>query len=416
LPERRKIAVVLKGYPRLSETFIAQELLGLEREGFELALIAMRRPTDGKRHPVHSEIKAEVFYLPEYLHHEPIRVLRALAAMLRVERFRQAMKVFFRDFLHDPTLHRIRRLGQAAVLAKEWPQGAQWLHAHFIHTPASVAAYASIITGIPWTCSAHAKDIWTTPRRELTQKIAAARFVVTCTRAGLGHLARISGSSSKLVLSYHGIDLDRFVTFPGSRPFRNGSDKNDPVVILSVGRLVEKKGYDVLLRALALLPQGLAWRFVHVGGGAEQLGDLAALSDSLGIAGRILWRGAQAQEDVFRYYREADLFALACRIANDGDRDGLPNVLVEAGSQKLACITTDVAGVTEFLADGISGIVVEPDNPAVFAKALLRLIRDPEYRARLGEAAERVVRERFDHHSSVRQLAQLFEDEWRRLQ
>jgi glycosyltransferase involved in cell wall biosynthesis len=276
-----------------------------------------------------------------------------------------------------------------------------------------VASYASILTGIPWTCSAHAKDIWTTPKRELKQKIAAARFVVTCTKAGLEYLAKVSGSRSKLSLSYHGIDLDRFMTFPGSRPMRNGSDKNDPVVILSVGRLVEKKGYDVLLRALALLPQGVAWRFVHVGGGAEHLGDLATLADALGIGDRIMWKGAQAQEDVVRHYREADLFALACKIARDGDRDGLPNVLVEAGSQKLACVTTEVAGVTEFLADGISGIVVEPGNPAVLAKALLRLIRDPEYRARLGEAAERIVRQRFDHQSSVRQLAQLFEDEWR---
>jgi glycosyltransferase involved in cell wall biosynthesis len=412
LPPRKTTAVVLKGYPRLSETFIAQELLGLEKAGFELVLISLRRPTDSKRHPIHDEIRGKIHYLPEYLHDEPLRVLRSIFKSMGFPGFWRALSAFAGDFLHDPTRHRMRRFGQAAVLAAEWPKRAEWLHAHFIHTPASVTAYASLITGVPWSCSAHAKDIWTTADRDLAKKIYAARWIVTCTKAGLNHLRRLTTGKTKLFLIYHGIDLTRFGKFSGSRPGRNGLQLSDPVMILSVGRAVEKKGYDVLLHALAMLPRGLAWRFVHIGGG-ERVDALKALGDSIGLSDRILWMGAQAQGEVLNHYRQADVFALACRIGSDGDRDGLPNVLVEACSQKLACVSTDVSGVTELLTDGVDGIVVEPDNPQVFAKALVRLITDPAYRVQLGEAAEQNVRQRFDYRSSVRQLVELFENEWR---
>ena len=140
MPERRRIAIVLKGYPRLSETFIAQEILGLERAGLDLALVALRRPTDTKRHPVHDEIRAPVLYLPEYLHEEPLRVAKAILKALPRPGFWKALAATARDFARDPTRNRIRRFGQASVLAAELPGGTGWLHAHFIHTPASATA------------------------------------------------------------------------------------------------------------------------------------------------------------------------------------------------------------------------------------------------------------------------------------
>jgi glycosyltransferase involved in cell wall biosynthesis len=410
LSERRKIAVVLKGYPRLSETFIAQELLGLERAGLELVLVALRRPTDAKRHPVHDEIKAPVHYLPEYLHEEPWRVFRSLLACLPKPGFLRAARAFVRDLGRDLTRNRFRRFGQALVLAAEWPGEAEWLHAHFIHTPASVTAYASLLRGVPWTCSAHAKDIWTSPDWELAGKLASACWVVTCTRTGFEHLKALAGGKGRVHLSYHGLDLARFGPFDGMRPERDGSDPADPVLLVSVGRAVEKKGYDTLMRALALLPANLSWRFEHIGGG-EQLDRLKVLADELGIADRVRWKGALAQEEVLAHYRHADIFALACRIAADGDRDGLPNVLVEAASQKLTCVSTDVSGVPELLTDGENGLVVPPDDPAALAGALERAIREPALRERLGEAADRRVRGHFDHMSSIRQLKALFEEE-----
>lgn len=407
----RKIAIVLKGYPRLSETFIAQELLGLERAGHDLVLVALRRPTDRKRHPVHDEIRAAVHYLPEYLHDEPWRVFRAFIKSLPRAGFWRALGPFLLDLLRDRTRNRVRRFGQALVLVAEWPDDATWLHAHFIHTPASVTAYASMIAGVPWTCSAHAKDIWTSADWELSEKLQRARWTVTCTRSGFDHLKSLTVEKSRVHLSYHGLDLDRFPVFEGEHSRRDGSESGAPVRIMSVGRAVAKKGFDVLLKALSLLPADLNWRFEHIGAG-DLTKDLRAMAENLGLANRVRWNGALDQRDVLMRYRESDIFALACRIAADGDRDGLPNVLVEASSQRLACVSTAVSGVPELLEDGENGLVVPPEDPRALAAALERLIRNPDLRRRLGAAAEKRVRMEFDHHSSVSQLIDLFQDEW----
>jgi len=412
LPDNRKIVVVLKGYPRLSETFIAQELLGLEQAGFDLTLVALRRPTDKKRHPVHDEIRAPVHYLPEYLHEEPLRVFRSWRKARKLPGFKAAFSAFLADLRRDFTRNRFRRLGQAAVLAAEWPQGGAWLHAHFIHTPASVARYASLMTGTPWTCSAHAKDIWTSENWELSDKLESTRWTVTCTHTGFDHLKKLAGGKDNVHLSYHGLDLTRFAPFEGTRPPHDGSNAAETVTILSVGRAVEKKGYDVLLRALALLPGNLHWRFEHIGSGPE-IATLKALASELGIEARIDWRGALDQKDVLDAYRRSDIFALACRITADGDRDGLPNVLVEASSQRLVCVSTAISGVPELLRDGENGLLVPPDNPQELAYALERLIIAPGLRARLADAAEERVRTHFDNKVSIRQLTALFEQEWR---
>jgi glycosyltransferase involved in cell wall biosynthesis len=340
-------------------------------------------------------------------------VFRGLFNSLRQPGFFPALRAFLTDLRRDPTRNRARRFGQAVVLAAELPEDTSWLHAHFIHTPASVVAYTSLITGIPWTCSAHAKDIWTSPDWDLAHKLDHARWVVTCTRAGFQHLEKLSGAGRRVHLSYHGLDLDRFGPLRGNRPKRDGSNPADPITILSVGRAVKKKGYDILLRALALLHGELSFRFVHAGGG-EELEALKALASSLGLDGVTVWSGALAQDDILALYRRSDIFALACRVAKDGDRDGLPNVLVEACSQGLACVSTNIAGVPELLTHEVDGLLAEPENPQALAGMLARLIRDPALRERLGQAAEQRVREHFDHRSSIRQIVGLFELEWDR--
>jgi glycosyltransferase involved in cell wall biosynthesis len=269
------------------------------------------------------------------------------------------------------------------------------------------------MTGVPWTCSAHAKDIWTSPDWELSEKLDHARWTVTCTRNGFDHMRELTEAREQVHLSYHGLDLSRFGPFEGRHSDRDGSDEADPVRILSVGRAVEKKGYDVLFRALALLPADLHWRFQHIGGG-DQLPKLKALAAKLGIAGRVSFNGAMAQEEVLRHYRQADVFALACRVAANGDRDGLPNVLVEAASQRLVCVSTAVSGVPELLVDGQNGFVVAAEDPGALARALETALRDPALRRRLGDAAEERVRQEFDHNASIRTLTRLFEEEWKR--
>lgn len=400
------LAVVLKGYPRLSETFIAQELLGLERAGFRLWLVSLRHPTDKKRHPVHDEIKAPVTYLPEYLYQEPGRVLRALVRALPRPGFWRALAAFGRDLIRDPTPNRGRRFGQALVLAAEWPADAVAIYAHFLHTPASVARYAAMVLGVPWAVSAHAKDIWTSPDWDLREKLGSVGWAVTCTRMGYEHLRALSPRPERVNLSYHGLDLTRFPHWQGTRGARDGADPADPVRLISVGRAVPKKGYDVLLHALALLPADLSWRFTHIGGGAE-LASLRALAEQLGLSGRIQWQGAQDQQAVLAAYRASDLFALDCKITPDGDRDGLPNVMVEAASQRLCCIGTTISGIPELFTDDETGLLVAPEDPAAMARALERAMRDPGLRARLGAAAEARVRRDFNAETSIHQLSAL---------
>jgi len=292
---RLKLVIVLKGYPRLSETFIAQEILGLEQIGIELVLVSLRHPTDIRRHAMHNEIQAPVVYLPEYLHDEPLRVLRAMVKSLRRTGIRGAFfnvcKRFIADLRTDFTRNRVRRFGQAIVLAAEWPEGGTWLHAHFIHTPASVAQYASGLLQVPWTVSAHAKDIWTSNDRELSQKLGSAKWAVTCTRVGHAHLQALAPQPSTVHLSYHGLDLERFPPFKRELSVNEGSCRDQPVTILSVGRAVDKKGFDILLHSLADLPEEIHWRLVHVGDGA-QLKTLKSLAGELSIAERISWQGA----------------------------------------------------------------------------------------------------------------------------
>jgi glycosyltransferase involved in cell wall biosynthesis len=179
------------------------------------------------------------------------------------------------------------------------------------------------------------------------------------------------------------------------------------VMVLSVGRAVEKKGYDDLLDALSLLPPDLPWRFVHIGAGAGAE-RLKWQANRLGLDGRIEWRGTQAQPEVLAAYRAAGLFVLAAKVAKDGDRDGLPNVLLEAQSQALPCIATRLPGIAELIEDGRNGLLVAPSDPRQLAAALERLIRNPELRRRLGAAGEALVRRDFDMQAGIASLAERF--------
>jgi glycosyltransferase involved in cell wall biosynthesis len=315
--------------------------------------------------------------------------------------------VWLGDFLRDPTPNRVRRFGQALVLAAELPAEIGHLHAHFLHTPASVARYAALICGLGWTVSAHAKDIWTTPDWEKREKLGEAEWAVTCTASGRSHLASMAPQPGRVALCYHGLDLDRFSSPPPQPEERDGSDRERPVVLLSVGRAVAKKGYDDLLAALALLPPDLGWCLVHIGGGVLAA-DLRREAERLGLAARIEWRGACAQPEVLAAYRNADLFVLAAKITADGDRDGLPNVLLEAQSQRLACVATTVSGIPELIEDGRTGVLVPPGEPQALARALAALIRDPVRRAALGAAGEHRVRTRFAMTAGIDQLAHRF--------
>lgn len=406
--EKSQIAFVLKGYPRLSETFIAQEIHSLLGLGLNIAIYSLRHPTDASHHPIHEEITASVNYLPEYLHHEPRRVFKSVLAVLKRPGLRAALSIWWKDIKRDPSRSRLRRLGQGIVLAAELPENTGALHAHFLHTPASVTQYAAHIRGLPWSCSAHAKDIWTSPEWELREKLNDCQWLTTCTAANTDYLSNLSGKHN-VSLNYHGVDLQRFPEVMDKTTKHDGTSAEQTVQLLSVGRAVSKKGYAELMKALATLPPQLHWQFTHIGGG-ELLEQLKQQTQQLGIDDRCHWLGAQPQQLVLEYYAKADLFVLNSKIDDNGDRDGLPNVIVEAQSQGLAVLSTNISGIPELIKQGENGILVEQKDTPALSVALAKLISEPDFRNQLGREGNRKVRTLFDKDINIQQLFEQFTD------
>jgi glycosyltransferase involved in cell wall biosynthesis len=403
-PMDARVAVVLKGWPRLSETFIAQEIAGLEDRGVNLEIWSLRQPTDRHRHPVHERVRARIVYLPEYLKDDPRRVWAGWRKARALPGYAKAWPSFLADLRRDPTANRLRRWGQAMVLAAELPAGIERLHAHFLHTPSSVTRYAALMRGLPWSVSAHAKDIWTSEPWEAAEKLADCSWAVTCTALGAERLRALAPQPDKVRLVYHGLDFAHLPAPAPVPPRRNGTDPADPVVVLSIGRKVEKKGFDDLLEALAKLPRTLHWRFEHIGAG--ELGDvLKAEAARLGIAERCTWLGAQPQKQVFAALARADLFVLASKKAADGDQDGLPNVLMEAAHQGVAIVSTRAAAIGEFIDDGDNGLLVPPSAPDQLALALARMITHPDLRRQFAHRAAEIVRTRFSFDAGVDWIA-----------
>ena len=403
----RSIGVVLKGYPRLSETFVAQELRALEQRGLLLAVFSLRRSTDAAAHPLHGEIKAPVTYLPEYLHHGPLRVFRAWRKARRMPGYRPALAAWRKDLWRDRTRNRARRFGQALVLASEMPADIVHLHAHFLHTPASVARYAAMLRGIGWSVSAHAKDIWTIPEWEKREKLAHCTWATTCTACNATHLRELAPKARPVDLVYHGIDILRFPPPRNIGSMADGRDARSPVTLLTVGRAVDKKGFDDLLQALAALPAEQHWQLLHIGDGPRRA-MLERMARELRLDDRVRWLGPQLHDVVLDAYRTADIFVLPSRIASDGDRDGLPNVLLEAQSQRVACVSTRVSGIPELIVDGVTGLLVPPRAPDALRAALSRLIGDPSLRRALGDAGYTRTTTLFSLDAGADRLAQRF--------
>jgi glycosyltransferase involved in cell wall biosynthesis len=403
------ICVVVQGWPRISTTFIAQELVGLEQEGIRLWLANFGR-ADKLRHAIHDQLRAPVHKLPNAPFAQPLRMASAWLKIRRLPGFRHAWELFRADRSNDRSMRRINDFGRGILLAAEMPPEGGMIYAHFIKSATSIARYAAAILDLPLAASAHAKDIWTTPEWDQAAKLAQMRWLTTCTGPGAEYLAKLTDDPRKVHLIRHGLAFARFPADPPTRPPRDGS--GDPVQLLTVGRAVEKKGFDVLIDALAGLPRTLNWRLHHIGYG-KLVDDLDAQARRAGIADRITWHGAQEQASVIQHYRTSDLFVLPAREAVDGDRDGLPNVLMEAQSQALACLSTNFSAIPELIVDGETGLLVPPGDVEALRAALEHLIRSPEERNRLGHAGFARVREHFRSEDGIRKIAALLREGFR---
>ncbi|WP_150525029.1 glycosyltransferase family 4 protein [Roseibium sediminis] len=400
-----RIAVVVKGYPRLSETFIAQEILGLERRGVPILIVALRKPYDPYIHELHRQISADVLYLPEYVKDDPARVAKAKRWAEKQPTYAAAKALFDADYAQESNANRQRRWAQGCVFAHELPEDVTWIHTHYLHTPCSAARYAAHLAGKGWSFSAHAKDIWTSEEWDLRTKLDDAAWGVTCTKVNVDHLKSLTKTPDKVELVYHGLDFSGFPEPAEKGSGRDGS--GDAVQLVSVGRAVEKKGYDDLLAALASLPETLNWHFTHIGGG--ELSDaLKAQAATLGLSERITWRGAQPREEVIKACQASDLFVLPSKLAKSGDRDGLPNVLMEAQSMGLCCLSTAVSAIPELIIPGKTGVLVPPADPKALGVELGKLIASPAERERMGKAAAHHVRCHFATEPGLDHLAEKF--------
>jgi glycosyltransferase involved in cell wall biosynthesis len=383
------LCIVVKAFPRLSETFITRELEALEARGHAFQ-IASLRAKEKTANLVSHGVSSHVCYLPEYLHEQPVRVARAWAKVRQYPGYAEAWTAFRKDLRRDITRNRLRRFGQACVLAAELPDGTRHLHAHFAHTPASVARYAAIIRRLTFSMSAHAKDIWTTPDWDLTDKLKQTRFVAVCNGAGADRLKQLNPAASIQLWPHMLADLSSPACGAGGLAKPEGRRREDgrtadsnPIRLITVARAVPKKGLDTLLDALAQVPPEPKWTWTHIGGGPD-LDALKSLAAQHPFGDRLTLLGAQPHAQVIEALNQSDIFILPAKVADDGDRDGRPNALLEAMSAGLACISTPVGGVPEIIAGGRDGLICEPSE---LAQTIRQLINNAHLRAQLGSAA-----------------------------
>jgi colanic acid/amylovoran biosynthesis glycosyltransferase len=393
----RPIAYILKMFPRFSETFILSELLELERQGVALRIFSLREPDDGIVHGEVALVRGAVTYVrlgqvaaavrahARVLRRAPLRYVRAFASALRPRR-RSSVRHFLK----------------AGVIADHVQQERlRHLHAHFASTAASVALHVHRLTGVPYSFTAHAKDIYRhdLDLGHLRTKLDEARFAVTVSDYNRDHLTRLGGD--EVVRIYNGLDLRRFVP--------NGATRDDPPLVLAVGRLVEKKGFDVLIEACGLLRDGgVRFRCLIVGKG-ELKRNLQQLIAAHELEQHVELSGPLPREQLLELFPRASVLAAPCVVGGDGNRDGLPTVLTEALALKVPVVATPVTGIPELVEDGRTGLIVPERDAAALAAAIRRLVEQPETAQRLATAGRARVEQAFDLRANVRELRALFD-------
>ena len=388
---RPLIGFLLKTYPKLSETFILNEILELERQGLNLHIFSLRCPQKRRTHPGIAQVKAPVTYLPSLLpEFNPVQEKELLDAHLAL--FHQDNGTYFRAlqfYMERPEERRLHEFLQGGYLAWKLQQlGITHLHAHFANVPTATAEIAQAFTGLSYSVTAHAKDIYLSDNGALDRRMAKAEFVLTCTDYNRRYLEQISTSRTPIHLAYHGLDVTRFSPKPRTQ-------QSDVPLILSVGRFCEKKGFPYLLQACHTLKQvGVPFRCAIVGYGPLEKSIRHQIS-VLGLNEQITLVGKLTQDQLIEYYQQADIFVLPCLVTDDGDRDGIPNVLLEAMAMEVPVISTNISGISELVESNQNGVLVPEKDALSLTQALEALMRQPELRTALGKAGRLTVMEKF---------------------
>jgi len=395
---QRHIGYVLKRFPRISETFVAAELIELARQGEWVTVFAVSRPEEPFEHGFLEELEARVVYLPHRPLREPVRTLRGVAHAARVHPSRWLRVAA--GSLWPLRRKGLRRLLQASVLRRELAlAGIDHQHAHFATTAARVAGLVRRMGGPTYSVTTHAKDIYheDVEVAHLRDRLLDASFVATVSEGNRRHLEGLLGINGRLRVVHNSVDLRRL-------PWRER--RPEPGLVVSVGRLIEKKGIDDLVTACGMLAsRGTPARLEIVGHGPLRA-ELESAAGAAGVDAR--FHGALPQELTLELLRRASVFSLPCVVASTGDRDGLPTSVLEAMALGVPVVTTGVNGLSEAVLDGQTGLTVPERDPAALAAALERVLGDPGLAERLGGEARRHVEQSFDLRRSVGLLRSLF--------
>ncbi len=417
-PECRPVVCYLtKRFPRLSETFILDEILGLEANGIPLRLFAIADPAESAVQPDVGRVASPVTYL------RTGSGWRSKASDY-ARFFRAHGRLFWRDpsrwcavVGHIAVARRsrasVKHFLEAGAMATEMEAvGGDHLHAAFAHGPASIAHFVHLLTGKPFSFAAHAKDLYLSTPDILATKVAASTFVLACSSSAATELRRIVAAhpdpsvnvhTDKVVLAPHGVDIDRFRPEWADRP----PDSGRMLRVLAVGRLVAKKGYPTLLAALAALDAaGVNFR-CHIVGGGPLRDDLADMVARFGLDSRVTLCGTRTQQQIVEEYHHADVFVQASVVTADGDRDGIPNSVLEAMASGLAVVATAVAGIPEVVRNAKTGFLVDPSDSDALAGALKTLAADPELGVAMGGAARCFVVDHFSRRECIGPVALL---------
>jgi glycosyltransferase involved in cell wall biosynthesis len=400
--ESVRIAYIVRAYPRLSETFIVQEVLQMEARGARLVLFAFKDPGERIHNPAINQVQAPVFYLEPANLKEWLQLAAEHGRLLFTSplRYGETLILAFQSVISGG---RFRPFFLAARLTRFVRElGIEHLHAHFANKPTAIARYASVLMGVPFSFTAHAKDLYLSAPDSIAGKAIRAKFITTCTGYNAAYLRDIllPADRDKVCTVYHGVDTKRFSP-------NTTRAAHDPPVIVSVGRLVPKKGHTHVVEAAQLLRErGVRFRLDIYGQGDLRI-PLQEQIDEAGLADTIRLHGARTQDDLIDVYRHADAFVLAPVVTESGDRDGIPNVLLEAMGTGLPAVSTTISGIPEVITDGVNGLLVPSGDPAALAGALECLITDAMVRRRLGTRASQSIRDRFDAEENAERMASL---------
>jgi glycosyltransferase involved in cell wall biosynthesis len=411
-----RVIYLVRSWPRLSQTFVVEEILALERRGVDLVVVALTRSGEDLVQPQVGAVRAPVLLLEAASLRGRLRdhvtvLRRCPRRYLATAAYALTRPWLARGYTRSSAPRCWSDAVQVAALVLDLVAGAPagahrptHLHAHFAHDPALVGALTTRLTGLPFSITAHARDLVQTPPRALAARLRHADAVITCCAANVAHLRAVLPASAlpPVHLVHHGVRLD---TLPTDRP---GPSTTLVPSIVSVGRLVEKKGYADLLRALTRLrATGQPFTCAIYGDGPLRA-ELEELRDTLGLADRLTLAGAVPHTDALAAIARADVFVLAPRVTADGDRDGIPNVLVEAMGCGTPVVTTDAGGVAELVRHDANGLLGPPGDRDWLAAALARVLGDGALAARLGQAGRQTVLADYDVEVAAARLATLF--------